>query len=276
MPLPNSFSMISLDATRLFAFDLDGVIYLGEQVLAGAPELVGELQRRGKEVCFVTNSTLFHRSFYARRLRSMGIETDPERIITAAYATAWHLSENGHRGKNVFLLGEEGLREEMSHLEFRYLEEGDPTLSQIVIVGLDRQVTYQKLCKAASDIAEGAEFVGVNNDGVWPVEKGIRPGVGSFVAALEAATGCRAYIVGKPNPKMLQIAMQKFGAAPEETLMVGDKPDSDITMGKRVGAQTALVLTGLTAPGDLPGLSVEEHPDLVVNDLQALAKHLGI
>ncbi len=266
--------MVSLEDLRLFAFDLDGVIYLGEQVLPGAAEIVRELQSLGKEVCFVTNSTLFHRSFYARRLSSMGIDTDPERIITAAYATSWHLFENGNRGKKVFLLGEDGLKEEMANLNFRYLKEGDPICSDIVIVGLDRDVTYEKLCKAASDIAAGAEFIGVNNDGVWPVERGIRPGVGSFVAALETATGRRAYIVGKPNTKMLQIAMEKFGATPGETLMIGDKPDSDITMGKSLGTCTVLVLTGLTSHSDLPDLSPQEMPDLVVRDLNELRTYL--
>ena len=265
-----------VESIRLFAFDLDGVIYLGEQVLPGAPELIEKLQRLGKEVFFVTNSTLFHRRFYAQRLRQMGIETDPERIITAAYATAWHLSENGHRGKRVFIFGEIGLREEMAHLGLEYLSERDNTLSDIVVVGLDREMTYQKLCKAASDIAAGATFIGVNNDGVWPVEEGVRPGVGAFVAALETATGRKAHIVGKPNPKMLQIAMEKAKALPNETLMVGDKPDSDIIMGKRVGARTALMLTGLTSPQDLPRLSENERPDLVAKDMWELSRILRV
>ena len=268
--------MSLIQSIKLFAFDLDGVIYLGERVLPGAPEVVRELQKRGKEVFFVTNSTLFHRRFYAQRLQSMGIETEPERIITAAYATAWHLSENGHKGKRVFVFGEAGLKEEMAHLDLRYLSEEDDEPSEIVVVGLDRQMTYRKLCKAASDIAAGAEFIGVNNDGVWPVERGIRPGVGSFVAALETATGRKAHIVGKPNTKMLHIAMEKGQAAPRETMMVGDKPDSDIIMGRMVGAHTALVLTGLTGPEDLASLSPQERPELVARDMHHLAELLGI
>ena len=265
-----------IDSIRLFAFDLDGVIYLGDQVLPGAAEMVESLQRMGKEVFFVTNSTLFHRRFYAQRLKKMGIKTDPERIITAAYATAWHLSQNGHKGRKVFLFGERGLREEFEGLGFQYLSEDQDEPSDIVVVGLDRDMTYQKLCKAASDIAAGAEFIGVNNDGVWPVEKGIRPGVGAFVAALETATNRRAFIVGKPNTKMLQIAMEKAGAQPEETLMIGDKPDSDIVMGKKLGAHTALVLTGLTKAEDVPLLPEEDRPEIVANDLGHLGRILGL
>jgi 4-nitrophenyl phosphatase len=265
-----------IHSIKLFAFDLDGVIYLGDQVLPGAPELVSRLQKMGKEVFFVTNSTLFHRTFYAQRLKGMGIGTEPDRIITAAYATAWHLSKNGNQGKKVFLFGERGLKEELAPLNFRYLSEDDETQSDIVIVGLDRQMTYKKLCKAASDISAGAEFIGVNSDGVWPVERGVRPGVGAFVAALETATNRRAFIVGKPNTKMLQIAMKKARALPEKTLMVGDKPDSDIVMGKRLGTHTALVLTGLTRAEDLSSLPEEESPHLVAKNLKELANKLGI
>jgi len=164
----------------------------------------------------------------------------------------------------------------MAHLSLTYVSDTDNVPADIVIVGLDRNMTYQKLCKAASDIADGAEFIGVNNDGVWPVERGIRPGVGAFVAALATATGRTAYIVGKPNPKMLQIAMEKIKVSPQETLMIGDKPDSDITMGKRIGARTALVLTGLTGPEDLPKLPVEEKPDITAKDLNQLAGILGL
>ena len=245
-------------------------------MLPGAPELVASLQKLGKEVFFVTNSTLFHRNFYAERLRSMGIETEPGHIITAAYATAWHLSQNGYAGKSVFLFGETGLKEELAHVKLHYLSEEAEDPSDIVIIGLDRAMTYRKLCKAASDIASGAEFIGVNNDGVWPIEKGVRPGVGAFVAALETATGRKALIVGKPNRKMLQIAMEKGTANPAETMMIGDKPDSDIVMGKKMGARTALVLTGLTKAKDLPSLPEDERPDMVADDLHELSSILGL
>jgi len=117
------------------------------------------------------------------------------------------------------------------------------------------------------DLLSGARFIGVNNDGLWPVEDGFMPGVGAFVAALRAATGKRPYIVGKPNTFMLKLAMEKANVPRENVLMVGDKLDSDILMGNRAKVRTALVLTGVTAKEEALKATGMLKPDIVAEDL---------
>lgn len=139
-----------------------------------------------------------------------------------------------------------------------------------MVVGLDRRINYQKLCKATRDLMEGAHFVGVNNDNLWPVEDGYMPGVGVFVAALKAASGRKPYIVGKPNPFMLKLAMEKADVPKEKMLMVGDKLDSDILMANRAKVKSALVLTGVTSAEEAASASGMLKPTIVVEDLPSL------
>jgi len=256
---------------KLVCLDLDGVIYLGDSPIPGAVSFVQRLKESGIRYLFVTNSTLHPRDFYSRKLTAMGIPACEEDVITAAYATYRYLLHRERlRPFKVFLLGEEGLRRELSRLRCTFLSEKDPEAADYVVVGLDRSITYSKLCKATSDLLSGARFVGVNNDALWPVEDGFMPGVGMFVAALRAATGKRPYIVGKPNTFMLRLAMERADASPDEVLMVGDKLDSDILMGNRARVRTALVLTGVTSREDAASASGMLKPTLVVEDLMSL------
>ncbi len=251
--------------------DLDGVIYVGDRAVPGAVEFVSWLKERGISYLFVTNSTLRPRSFYAEKLSSFGIYATEEMIITAAYATYRYLLHRERRKRfTVFLLGEDGLKKELSQLNCEFLSEEDSRVSDYVVVGLDRKITYEKLCKATRDLLSGARFIGVNNDALWPVEDGFMPGVGMFVAALRAASGRRPYIVGKPNTFMLKLAMEKADAAPPEVLMVGDKLDSDILMGNRARVKTALVLTGVTSEDEAYAALGMLKPDFIVRDLGEL------
>ncbi len=248
--------------------DLDGVIYRGDRLIEGADLFIRKLIEKGIEYLFVTNSTLFSREFYARKLRKLGIPADKDKIITAAYATYKYVErKEGSNEFSVFLLGENGLKKELSKLKCQFLKATSPQRSDYVIVALDRKITYAKLCKATWDIMDGADFIGVNNDALWPIENGFMPGVGVFVSALETATGKKAYIVGKPNTFMLELAIEKVKVPASRILMVGDKLDSDIVMGNKAGVHTALVLTGVTSLSELNDAKGELKPEIVVKDL---------
>ena len=265
----------SLDDIRLVAIDLDGVVYRGNIMLPGADSFLARVREEGRSVVFVTNSTLRPRGYYAAKLRAMGIPVVPQDIITAAHATGRYLKGlfDGS-SPSIFLLGERGLVEELEDLDPRYLTPQDGEVAQAVVVGLDRQVNYEKLCKAVKDVMEGALFVGVNGDPLWPVEEGFMPGVGVFLAAIEAATGVKPFIVGKPNTYMLELAIERFECQPSQVLMIGDKLDSDIMMGKRMGAWTALVLSGVTTPEELEDAPFTIKPHLVARDLAHLEEIL--
>ncbi len=265
----------SMDEIRLLAIDLDGVVYRGNIMLPGADSFVARAREEGKDVVFVTNSTLRPRGYYAAKLSAMGIPAIPRDIITAAHATGRYLKnllDGSH--PSIFLLGERGLEEELEELEPRYLSPQDKEVAQAVVVGLDRKVNYEKLCKAVKDIMEGALFIGVNGDPLWPVEDGFMPGVGVFLSAIETATGVKPIVVGKPNTYMLELAIQERRWEPHQVLMIGDKLDSDILMGKKAGARTALVLSGVTSPRELEEASPQMKPHLVARNLAHLEEIL--
>ena len=256
---------------ELVCIDLDGVVYRGDRPIEGASWFVHKLIEHNIKYAFVTNSTLRPRSFYAEKLNRMGIPANDEKIITAAYATYRYLKRREkNRSFTVFLLGEEGLRNELARLECRFQKETETLPADYVVVGLDRSITYEKLCKATRDLLAGARFIGVNNDALWPVEDGFMPGVGMFVAALRAASGKRPYIVGKPNTFMIKLAMEREKVPPERVLMVGDKLDSDILMGNRAKTQTALVLTGVTGREEAIRATGLLKPRYIARDLRHL------
>jgi len=268
-------SIVEIEEIRLFAIDLDGVVYRGDRVLPGAPSFVSRIRGMGKPLVFVTNSTLRPKGYYAAKLESMGISVLPQEILTAAHATGRYLKGcfNG-ASPTIFLLGERGLEEELADLKPRYLFSQDEEVAQAVVVGLDREINYEKLCKAVKDVMEGALFIGVNGDPLWPVEEGFIPGVGVFLSAIREATGVEPFIVGKPNTYMLELAIKIYGCASSQVLMIGDKLDSDVMMGRKVGAKTALVLSGVTSPEELKGAPADMQPHVVAEDLAHLEEVL--
>ncbi len=264
-------NMFGIGEIELFAIDLDGVVYRGDRVLPGAPSFISQIRGMGKSLVFVTNSTLRPKAYYVSKLESMGIPVIPQEILTAAHATGRYLKRcfDG-ASPTIFLLGERGLEEELEYLKPRYLSFQDDEVAQAVVVGLDRKINYRKLCKAVRDVMEGALFIGVNGDPLWPVEDGFMPGVGVFLSAIREATGVEPFIVGKPNTYMLELAIKVYGCTPSQVLMIGDKLDSDIMMGNRVGAKTALVLSGVTSPEELKEAPTDMQPYIVARDLAHL------
>jgi len=258
---------------KLICLDLDGVIYIGDFLIDGALFFIEKLRENNIQYLFVTNSTLRSRDFYAQKLNKLGIPAKREQIITAAYATAKYIQgREKDRSFSTFILGEEGLKQEFSILNCNFLTEEDSETSDYVVVGLDRDINYKKICKAVNDLLKGAHFIGVNNDALWPTENGLMPGVGVFVAALKAACKREPYIVGKPNIFMLKLAMQKVKVKPYEVLMVGDKLDSDILMGNKARTKTALVLTGVTSKEEALKATGLLKPAIVVENLYQLWK----
>jgi 4-nitrophenyl phosphatase len=257
-----------LDRFRHLIIDMDGVLWRGQRPVAGLPELFDWL--RGRDVRFVlaTNNSSQTVSHYVAQLERFGVTVAPEEIITSAQATADYLSERARADASVYMIGGEGLQEALGDAGFRLLE-GDGT-SDYVVVGWDRRLTFEKLAQATLQIRAGAEFVGTNPDRTWPSERGLVPGAGAILAALEAASDVQPTIIGKPYPTMFEIAMKRMGATAASTAMLGDRLDTDIQGGHNAGIATILVLTGVTTPEDLRTGGVQ--PDLVFDDIAALTR----
>lgn len=257
----------------VLVFDLDGVVYLGETPIPGAIETLRTLEAAGHRIYFITNNSTRSREDYARKLARMGYPIPPERVVTSAYATALHLRARGAEGKRVYVVGENGLREEMRAAGLQVVEDGDPAPADFVVVGLDRTLTYARLERAHREIAQrGAVFIATNRDATYPTETGTIPGGGSMVAAIEYSTGVTAATIGKPEPYAWELILHLAGATADQALMVGDRPETDILGARRVGMRTALVLTGVTDGRALDRLPEEQRPDFVLRDLTELPR----
>jgi 4-nitrophenyl phosphatase len=264
-------SQENFDLTALSAliFDLDGVIWRGHTPIAGAVESVARLRAAGINCFYCTNNSSLSQAAFAERLRGIGLELDPQDVISSGWATAQFLAKQYPAGFSVFVVGEDGLRDTLRAVGARVLSEADAetTVADCVVAGIDRQFTYDKLRRAQQQILRGARFVATNRDATFPVETGVVPGSGSIIAAIATASGTQPVTIGKPEPLMLQLCVEKFGLAPRRTAMVGDRLDTDIACAHRAGLPALLVTTGVTSREGGETAQGEEKPDAIFDDL---------
>jgi len=256
----------NLSSLTTFLIDLDGVVYTGNTAIRGAAEFFQFLETTGRRsVCITNNSTLTAEQ-YVTKLDGMGIRVRESQILTSPQATAIYLREELGMGPGarVFPIGEEGLVRAMLAEGFELVD----NRAEVVVCGLDRRLTYERLMRACFAIRDGAKLIASNPDLALPTERGILPGNGATIAYLEAATGVTATVIGKPEATMLNVAMEMAGARREETAMIGDNLLTDIPAGINAGVTSILVLTGLARREDLAGAAVQPH--LVLEDLPAL------
>lgn len=252
---------------KVFILDLDGVVYLNGEVIPGAPGAIRMLQNSGS-VYFLTNDATRHRRAYVARLAKLGVETDVAHMMNSGYGAAIYIAKRAPGG-SVFPVGEEGLCEELEEqgLEVHTLE--NPPGANAVVVAKDRHFNFPKLSRAYHEIVEyGAEFIAANKDPTFPLPGGrVEPGGGTMVAAVEYAVGRPAFLIGKPNTYLFELVFGAAQCAPGDAVMIGDRLDTDIEGGKRAGAKTALVLTGISHDGDAAKAPAEQRPDFVFKNL---------
>ncbi|MDI3476125.1 MAG: hypothetical protein PWQ95_1853 [Thermococcaceae archaeon] len=256
-------------------FDMDGVIYRGNKPADGAKELIEYLKERGVPFIFLTNNSTRDPSMYREKLLSMGIDVEEERIVTSGLATKLYMEKHFFPGK-IFVIGGPGLHREMKRLGWGVvgLEEarkGGWKEVEYVVVGLDPELTYEKLKYGTLAIRKGAKFIGTNPDTTYPAEEGLYPGAGAIIAALKAATDVEPTIIGKPHEPAYEVALEKLGEV-DEVWMVGDRLDTDILFAKRFGMKGILVLTGVSSLKDVEETGIT--PDLVLPTLKELLEYL--
>jgi len=251
-----------------YLLDLDGTVYLGEELIPGADRTVAALRERGAKVLFLSNKPLARRETYAAKLTRLGVPAEPEDVMNSPLASARYLSRH-HPEARVYVLGEQPLIDELAAAGLHFAQSAEAT--DIVLVSWDRQLTYDKLDFAHQALMGGARFFATNPDVTCPLEGGIRvPDTGANIAALEATTGRQLEVViGKPSPIMTEMALAELGLSAGECLMVGDRLKTDMAMGASAGLDTALVLTGVTSPADLA--HAEQKPTYVLESIAELA-----
>ncbi|MCD6219517.1 HAD-IIA family hydrolase [Candidatus Calescamantes bacterium] len=252
---------------KLWVLDLDGVVYRGDTAIPGVSLFISKVKEKGEEVVFLTNNSAYTRAYYRNKLQKMGISTEERDIYTSAELLADYLTMFPHI-RRVLAIGEEGLHFSLRRKGFFVTSQS--FLVDAVAVGLDRRFNYQKLSLAQKAILTGAKFVTTNRDVTLPYEDGLLPGSGAILKAIEECTGKEAEVVGKPNPFSLQLIMKERGTKREDVVVVGDRVETDILLGKKAGVKTILVLTGVTRKEDIRNISPENFPDQVIDKLTDL------
>jgi len=253
---------------RVVIFDLDGVIYRGDQVLPGAADTVTWLGEHGYQVHFLTNNSGTTRQDYVKKLTGLGVSCEIGQVMTSAYATGLYFQEQGLLPARVLVIGHEGLRSELREAGITVVLADEPGEVGYVIVGMDREFTYQMLLRAQQAILGGARFIACNRDPTYPVENGVLPGSGALVSAVATASLTEPFVIGKPRTYMLEKILAKAQAQPSEALIVGDRLDTDVAVGHRAGLRTVLVLTGVTSREEAESAPGEQQPDWVIGDLR--------
>lgn len=243
-----------------FLIDLDGTMYRGNEPIESAIQFVNALAKRELPYVFVTNNSSQTPKQVAHSLGRFGITVHPEQIITSSVATANYVRQLQARA-NVYLIGEKGLR-----TAFR--EQGLSITTNnpdFVVIGIDRQITYEKLRTACLAVRGGAKFVATNGDKAIPTEVGLVPGNGALLSVISTSTGQEPTVIGKPERIIMQEALTELQLEAEETVMIGDNYATDITAGMNAQMDTILVLSGVTTRADLQ--TVRTQPTYIVDQL---------
>ena len=272
---------------RLVIFDLDGVVYRGDQAVPGAAALVNAVHRAGTLVRFATNNSMATRAAYVERLAGHGIQATIEEIVTSSYATLQHLRTHLPEARAVLAVGAPGLVAELrdGDLDVTPAAEAAPSdwngapldaTYDALVAGLDPQIDYRRLGIAAAAIRAGARFIATNADLRYPTPDGLTPGAGAIVAALASTTGVEPVVIGKPQPAMFTAILERDAVAADEALVIGDNPDADVVAARRAGIGSILVLTGVVDAAAADGLTGERRPDRVAADPEETARLLGV
>jgi arabinose operon protein AraL len=250
---------------RGWLFDLDGTIYLGEALIPGAEAVVAALRGDGRRIAFLSNKPLETRADYARKLTRLGIPAGAEDVINSSLVLARHLATLDP-GAPLFVIGEPPLIDELTAHGFEVRRDHRV---RWVVIAFDRTFDYAKLNTALQAVRGGARLIATNPDRTCPTAEGEIPDCAGMMAAVEAVTGQTVEIVvGKPSPIILEAALQRLGVAATDCVIVGDRLETDIVMGKRHGLATVLVLSGITRPDD-PRIA-EIGPDAVLASVREL------
>lgn len=243
-----------------YLIDLDGTMYKGTERIEAASDFIKNLQKKEIPYLFVTNNSTQTPAQVAEKLNSFDIPTTEDRVFTTSQATANYIEEL-KKDASVYVIGEEGIRTALEEKGFRFAGED----ADVVVVGLDRSIDYEKLTIACLAVRNGATFISTNGDIALPTERGLVPGNGSITSVIAVSTQTKPIFIGKPEAIIMEQALKVLGVAKEDTLMVGDNYDTDILAGINAGIDTLLVHTGVTTKELLKTYTI--HPTYTIDTL---------
>ena len=256
---------------KLFLFDMDGTLYLGDRLYDFTQELLKTIRGKGGKYLFMTNNSSKSVEDYIKKLERMGIDATYEDFMTSSQATAYYLHKH-HEGKKLYVCGTKSLQKELEKEGFTVTT--DLAQVECVVMGFDTELTFQKLHDVSYLLLTQPElpYIATNPDLVCPTEFGSVPDCGSVCICIKNATGREPVVIGKPSPLMPQLAMERLNVAKEQTCVIGDRIYTDSRSGLNAGALTALVMSGETTPQILA--ESQQKPHLVLEDAGEILKML--
>jgi 4-nitrophenyl phosphatase len=264
-------SLIPISIKSL-VLDMDGVLWTGDQPIGDLPKLFARLSQRGLKVCLATNNSSRTPKEYLDRLRSFGVgDLEDWQIVTSAHALTDEIGKRFPSKGAVYVIGETGLHQSLLDAGFTVIEAGHFNHTQeiqAVAVGFDHYISFAKLSQATLLIRRGVPFYATNPDRTFPTPEGLIPGVGAYLALLTTASEVEPIVVGKPAPFMFDLACRRLGTSPAETLVVGDRRETDIAGGQAAGCPVALLLSGVSNRSMADAW--KPAPDVIAPDLTTL------
>jgi 4-nitrophenyl phosphatase len=254
---------------RGLILDMDGVLWRDRMSIGDLPAIFETIEQRGYRLILATNNATLSASAFVEKLAGFGVHTlRPEQIVNTSQTVAAYLQNHFPAGAPVFVLGEQNLVQEIEAVGFCSLAPGADEQPVVVVVGIDRQVTFERLKWATLWIRNRSVFIGTNPDRTFPTPEGLIPGAGAFVSMIQVATDVTPLIIGKPEPEMYRLALARMGLLPEQALVVGDRLETDIAGAQRIGCRTGLVLSGVSTAEQ--AAAWQPAIDYLASDLAAL------
>jgi len=251
---------------KALILDMDGVIWRADTPIGDLAKIFARIQERGLKYVFATNNGTKTPEQYVERLAEFGVMVDPSQVVTSALGVASMLTQKFPGGTKVFVIGEEGIRVALEGRGFEILSVKNAAQAQAVVMGIDRDVNFQKAVEATLLVRRGVPFYATNPDKTFPTPRGEIPGAGAWISVITTATNVEPIYAGKPYPFMMELSLERLGTKKEETLVVGDRLETDIAAGQAVGCPCALVLSGV---------STREQADAWTPKIDMIAEHLA-
>jgi len=249
---------------------MDGVIWKADAPIGNLPETFARIRELGLRFVFATNNGTMTPEEYQQKLKDLGVIIDTSQVVTSALGIAYMLAQKYPRGTKIFMIGEDGIRVALEKEGFEILSTENAPEAQAVVMGIDRGVNFQKIAEATLLVRAGIPFYTTNTDRTFPTPRGEIPGSGAWVSVVTYASGVEPIIAGKPFPYLMDLSLKRLGSKKEETLVVGDRLETDIAAGQAVGCPTALLLSGVSTKEQADAW--KPSPNFIAESLSVLVK----
>jgi len=248
--------------------DMDGVLWRADAPIGNLADTFKRIRERGLKFVFATNNSTKTSDQYVERLAKFGVPVEPWQVITSSQAAAEAIAKKFSPGTKAFIVGEDGIRVAMEERGFKVLSVENAPQAEVFVMGIDREVNFQKLSEAALLVRNGIPFYATNPDKTFPTPRGEIPGAGAWLSVITTATGIEPIVAGKPFTTLMELSLEKLGISKNEALVVGDRLETDIAAGQAAGCLTALVLSGVSTKEQAENWTPKI--DIIADDLASL------